>query len=208
MDVIQQFWMQLHNSPMPHLGPTSYIILAVLVGIEGPFATLAGGALAGSGRMLPQFVVLIAIAANLTADVMWYSVGYTGKVEWLLPYARWLGIRPHHITQLQTNMYHNARRVLPLTKFGAGLAIPALIATGMARTPWQRWLPTLAVAEVLRSSCLVIVGYTAATALTQASQSIRIVMATVTVSLIIAFVFWIRRGRRPLPALEEIRHDQ
>ena len=30
MDVIQQLWMQLHNNPMAHLGPASYIVLAIL----------------------------------------------------------------------------------------------------------------------------------------------------------------------------------
>ncbi len=207
MDVIQQLWMQLHNNPMAHLGPASYIVLAILVGFEGPFATLAGGALAGSGRMLPQVVVMVAIGANLAADVFWYSLGYTGKAAWLLPYARWFGIRPQHISQLQDNMYLHAHRVLPLTKFGAGLAIPALIATGMARAPWQRWLPILAVAEAIRTSFLVLLGYTAATALAEASQSIRLVMAVVTVSLGVAFVVWIRRWRRPLPALEEAHRE-
>ncbi len=207
MDVIQHLWMQLNHTPLPQAGPIGYIVLALLVGLEGPFATLAGGALAGSGRMLPQVVVLTAITANLVADVFWYTLGYTGKAEWLLPYARWFGIRPHHVSQLQTSMYHNAYRLLPLTKFGAGLAIPALIATGMARAPWRRWLPTLAVAEALRSFLLVTIGYSAASALTQASTGIRVVMAAVTVSLGIAFVLWLRRCRRPLPALEEVRHD-
>jgi membrane protein DedA with SNARE-associated domain len=205
MDVIQQLWVQLQHNPVPHLGPASYIVLAILVGLEGPFATLAGGALAGSGRMSPQVVILIAIAANLTADLFWYSLGYSGKVTWLLPYARWFGIRPQHISQLQANMYLHAHRVLPFTKFGAGLAIPALIATGMARAPWQRWLPTLAVAEILRSAFLVMLGYTAATALGQASQGIRVVMAAVTLSFIIAIVVWLRRGRRPVPAFEEVQ---
>ena len=133
----------------------------------------------------------IAIAANLTADLFWYSLGYSGKVTWLLPYARWFGIRPQHISQLQDNMYLHAHRVLPLTKFGAGLAIPALIATGLARAPWQRWLPTLAVAEALRSTFLVMVGYTAANALNQASQGIQVVMIAVTLSFIIAIIVWL-----------------
>lgn len=208
MDVVQQMWLQLHNNPVPHLGPASYLALAIMVGLEGPFATLAGGALAGSGRMLPQVVVLVAIAANLTADVFWYALGYTGKLEWLLPYARWCGMRPQHISQLQAGMYLHAHRVLPLAKFGAGLAIPALIATGLARAPWQRWLPTLAVAEVLRSSLLVFVGYTAANALSQTSQGIQLVMAAVTVALLAAFVIWFRRLRRPLPVFEEITREQ
>ena len=208
MEHIQQLWVQLYNNPVPHLGPASYIILAILVGVEGPFATLAGGALVGSGRMLLHVVVLTTIVANLTADLLWYSLGYAGKAEWLIPYARWFGIRPQHISHLQASMYHHAHHILPFTKFGAGLAIPALIATGMARTPWQRWLPTLAVAEVLRSSLLVMIGYAAATALTQASQGIRFAMVAISVLLVVAFVVWFNRWRRPLTDLEEAQHEQ
>ena len=65
--------------------------MALLVVVEGPFATLLGAAAASAGWMRPGLVLIAAAVGNLTADSLWYTLGYAGKLEWVLRFGRRLG---------------------------------------------------------------------------------------------------------------------
>src|SRR5574340_896441 len=83
----------IKSGQLPQLGFWTYVLLAVLVAIEGPIATLLGAAAASAGLMRPVPVFLAAAAGNLTADSLWYTLGYLGKAEWILHFGRRLGLR-------------------------------------------------------------------------------------------------------------------
>ncbi|HLV81124.1 MAG TPA: hypothetical protein VKT32_12620, partial [Chthonomonadaceae bacterium] len=80
-----------------HLGTWCYVILALLVMVEGPMMTLLGAAAAAAGLLRPQFVFVSAGMGNLAGDLLWYSLGRLGKIEWLLRYGRFLGLNREKI---------------------------------------------------------------------------------------------------------------
>jgi membrane protein DedA with SNARE-associated domain len=43
--------------------------------------------------MRPGLVFLAAATGNLTADSLWYTLGYAGKLEWALRFGRRLGLQ-------------------------------------------------------------------------------------------------------------------
>jgi membrane protein DedA with SNARE-associated domain len=153
----------LLNNPAAYLGselgPWSYLLLMVLVLIEGPIATLLGAFAASAGLMRPGLVFVSAAAANLTADTLWYSLGYMGKTDWLVKYGRVIRLRQVHIDLLKEQLRVHASRILLLGKLTLSFAVPVLIAAGMARVPWRRYLPVVALGEILWTGSLVLGGF-------------------------------------------------
>ena len=81
LELFQQFWIDLQQGQLPELGPWNYILLALLIIWQEPIAPLLGGAAAPAGFLRPGLVFLVGVTGNLTADVLWYSVGRRGNVD-------------------------------------------------------------------------------------------------------------------------------
>jgi membrane protein DedA with SNARE-associated domain len=141
------------------LGPWAYVLLGLFVMFEGPLATLAGAVAASSGFMHPGWVFFAASAGNLSADFLWFSLGYFGKTDWLIRYGRWVGIKPEHIVRIEGEINRYAPHLLLLAKLTMGFIVPTLVATGMARVPLRRWFPSLAVGETIWTGTLVVLGF-------------------------------------------------
>ena len=141
------------------VGAWSYILLGIFVMLEGPLATLAGAVAASAGLMKPGWVFCAASVGNLSADVLWYSLGYFGKTDWILRYSKWTRITPEQVVRLEGEIHHHAPRLLLLAKLTMGFIIPALIATGMARVPLRRWFYALITGETIWTGTLVVLGY-------------------------------------------------
>lgn len=170
MNLLKGFWDGLHTGLLPNLGYWNYFLLAALVAVEGPIATTLGAAAASAGLLRPGLVFLAASFGNLSADCLWYSLGSAGKIEWLLHYGKLFGIRPSHLEKLQRGMERHAPQILLLAKLTLSLVIPSLIAAGLAKIPWKRWFPAVALGEVVWTGSLVVIGYYATGAIIRIVQ--------------------------------------
>jgi membrane protein DedA with SNARE-associated domain len=141
------------------LGIWAYIFIALLTALEGPLTTLAGAVAASTGYLNPVLVFVSASTGNLTADTLWYSLGYLGKTEWLVRYGGWLGIKEKFILRLEKDVQTHIHKLLFVSKLTLGFVIPTLIAAGLARVPFKRWFGVLFAAECLWTGSLVLVGY-------------------------------------------------
>jgi len=137
----------------------AYILLVILVAVEGPVITLAGAVVASMGYLNPIMVFVSAGLGNLLADTLWYSLGYLGKREWLLRYGGKLGIKESSLARLQKDIHAHIRKILFIAKLTLGFVIPTLIAAGLARVPMKRWFGVLFAAECLWTGSLVLIGY-------------------------------------------------
>ena len=159
LHAIESLVAALRSGALPELGPWTYLVLGLLVLLEGPLATLLGAAAASAGLMRPWGVFAAAAIGNLTADTLWYSVGYLGKTRWIQQFGKRFGVRESLIQHLEAHMIKHATRVLFLAKLTLSFVIPSLIAAGLLRIPMRRWLPALLLAETLWTGSLVLIGY-------------------------------------------------
>lgn len=178
---------------LPQLGVWTYILLGMLVAVEGPIATLLGAAAASAGLMRPLLVFAAAAIGNLTADSLWYSLGYLGKTEWILHFGRRLGLRESLINHLKQKMIDHATKMLFLAKLTVSFVIPSLIAAGLLRVPWRRWFPALLIAETLWTGSLVLIGYYTTEAVKRVEQGVEYAMLGASILFVI---FVILAGRR------------
>lgn len=159
---LREVWSNIHAGQLPDLGVWSYVLLTVLVATEGPLSTLLGAVAAAAGILDVRLVFLATLTGNVAGDVLWYAVGYTGKVESLLHRSPWLGSKRRHLERLKREMHAHAAKLLIFAKLAYGLIVPTLVAAGMARVPWRRWFPTVFVMETCWSLLLIWAGFHAA----------------------------------------------
>ncbi|HXD10712.1 MAG TPA: VTT domain-containing protein, partial [Anaerolineales bacterium] len=147
------------NSGLQPMQGWAYVVLAIVVALEGPVTTLAGAVSASAGLLNPILVFVSASIGNLIADTLWYSLGYLGKIEWAVRYGGWLGIKEQSIARMQKHVQEHIHKILFIAKLTLGFVIPTLIAAGLARVPFKRWFGVLFAAECLWTGGLVLVGY-------------------------------------------------
>jgi membrane protein DedA with SNARE-associated domain len=210
MDAVLQFFRDfgqaLASGEGTPLGFWSYLALMGLVLVEGPIATLLGAAAASAGLMNPAGVFAASSVGNLTADLLWYSLGYLGRTEWLSRHGSWFGLRQVHIEKLTGDMQRHARKLLVIAKLTVSLAVPVLIATGVARVPWRRWFGAVFLAEMAWTGLLVFAGYHFARSLRQLEawlQVIAIVAFSLFVVLIARYAFRLVQQWSDFPRMEE-----
>jgi membrane protein DedA with SNARE-associated domain len=195
MILINDLVVTIKSGQLPQLGGWTYIILALLVAAEGPVATLLGAAAASAGLMRPIPVFFAAAAGNLTADTLWYTVGYMGKTEWILHFGRWLGLRKEQLERLEHNMVDHAAKVLFLAKLTLSFMVPCLIAAGLVRAPWRKWFPVVAAGEAIWTGSLVLIGFYATEALKRVEKGIEYFILFGSI-LFLLVIIWV--GRRLL----------
>jgi membrane protein DedA with SNARE-associated domain len=198
IQLLQSFLTTLKSGQLPELGYWTYLVLAILVAIEGPVATLLGAAAASAGLMYPFPVFMAAAIGNLSADSLWYLLGYAGKLEWALRFGRRLGLKPAILERLEQGMHTHAARILFIAKLTVSFMIPSLIAAGLVKVPWRRWFPALFAGEMIWTGALVLIGFYA----TEAIKRVERAMEYGILALALIFVFFMLwKGRHVLRTL-------
>jgi len=185
--LFQDFFQALRSGQLPQLGTWTYILLAALVAVEGPIATLLGAAAASAGLMKPGWVFFSAAIGNLSADSLWYTLGYIGKIDWLLRFGKKLGIHIDVMASLEKAMRDHTARILFLAKLTLSMMIPALITAGLVKAPWRRWFPAIFSGEMLWTGSLMIIGFYT----TEAIIRVELGVEYVALGGVVAFLFFL-----------------
>lgn len=188
LELLQQIWSDFQQGQLPELGPWNYLILSILMVWQGPIASLFGGAAASAGLLKPGLVFLVGVIGNLTADIVWYSLGRKGNVERLFEGGR-LGMHRGRFYRLRDGMRSHATKILLMAKLSFGLAVPTLVAAGLSKLSWKKWFPIVFIGETIFTGTLVIIGYYATEAIKQVEQGIHLFLLLMT-GLIIVLAIW------------------
>ncbi len=183
-------------SAMQHMGPWSYVALAVLVMLEGPVCTLLGTAAACDGMLSPLLVFAAAAVGNLCGDLLWYTLGRLAPLEWLLRHGPRFGLQPQALGELERDIRHHSRSIIVTAKLTWVFATTALMALGMSRVPLRSWLWADAAAEALWSGTLVFGGFYLVHWLASVQRWMALVGACGWVLVVVAAIVYLRH-RRP-----------
>lgn len=187
---------EVHLQFSQDLGLWAYLLLALLVMVEGPVATLAGAVAASAGLMKPVLVFIFAATANLVSDTLWYTVGYLGKMEWLHRYGGWFGLREEYIHRFNRDIQNHAAKLLFVAKLTLGFTIPSLVATGLARVPIRRWFFVLVLGETIWTGTLVLLGFHFGKYIQRLERSVEVVALIGMLLFVGLLLFYISSIRR------------
>ncbi|GAB3992114.1 hypothetical protein GCM10029992_66620 [Glycomyces albus] len=150
MDVAELLWTAVTD----HL----HASLGLLVLVEGPAATVFGGSLVGAGLVAFWPILLIVVAAEVTADSGLYLLGRLGARPRVARLLRRLGLTAVRRERLTAVINGDLPRVVACAKAVDLAAVPAFLAAGLARVPYRRFVSWTAAASTVRAALLLAVG--------------------------------------------------
>ncbi len=162
----------MKSGQLPQLGYWTYLVLAVLVAIEGPVATLLGAAAASAGLMRPWLVFICRSGRQSIGRLALVSAGLCRKTRMGLALRAQAGVRPEILERLEQGMHEHAARILFIAKLTVSFMIPSLIAAGLVKVRWRRWFPALFAGEMIWTGSLVLIGYYATEAIKRVEQGV------------------------------------
>jgi membrane protein DedA with SNARE-associated domain len=197
-ELLDQIGAALSAGTLPDLGAWSYVILVLLVFVEGPAATLVAATMAASGLLRADLVFAVSVMANFLADTFWYLIGYSAGHGGRVLQIGWLRRRWHVVESMEQALQGRAAKMYLLTKLSMGLlTIPVLIASGVARVPWLRLLAVSVLVEPLWNGLLVLAGYRLGDSVAHMERGMRIgAIAGSVVIFVVLLVFYRRMFSR------------
>lgn len=186
----------MHIQFSQELGLWAYLLLALLVMVEGPVATLAGAVAASAGYMKPMGVFVSAASGNLLSDILWYTLGYLGRMEWIHRYGGYVGLREEMIRRLMSDIQRHAAKLLFVAKLTLGFTIPTLVATGLARVPIRRWFPFLLFGETIWTGSLVVMGFYFGQHVRRLERGIELIALGGALLFVVVLLAWLARYRK------------
>lgn len=184
-----------------------YILVTLMVMLEGPLSILIASTAASSGFLYPLPVFAAASLGNLLGDILWYLLGRSGKIEWALK-LRFLRLDVERIHFLKQSIARHAVKILLIAKLTNGMIVPTLIATGLARVPLRRWFPFIFVANLFTTGAFVGLGYYTALNLQHVDHWLRYVAIAFSIIIFLFIALWIQRSFARRFSVEQLLADE
>jgi membrane protein DedA with SNARE-associated domain len=132
-----------------------YIALFLIAILEGPIITIIGAFLASQGYLNIFAVYLIASAADLSGDMIYYGIGRAGS---RVDIRRVLGISATDLARARRYIEQHGAKVLLIAKY-TQTGIVALPACGAVKMPVRKFLWYNVLGTIPKSFGLIVVGY-------------------------------------------------
>ena len=135
-----------------------YLVFPLMV-LEGTVITVIAGALVNAGIFNFWGILLCAIFAALTGDIVHYLIGRHGQDRYV---SKWLLKHEHSAAKFESYkvaFHKHPGRVLLLSKFSFAFTSFGLLAAGMAKVSIRKFIWYNFIGEVPKSTLLVLTGF-------------------------------------------------
>jgi membrane protein DedA with SNARE-associated domain len=136
-----------------------YAILFPLVIIEGPIVTILAGFLASLGQLNLFICYPLIVVGDVIGDVFMYLQGRWGGKPVIERWGHHFGIKPEMIVRLEEHFKNRPGKTLVLGKISHFFGGPILIAAGMARMKFSKFLWFNVLGTLPKSLILLLVGF-------------------------------------------------
>jgi membrane-associated protein len=116
------------------------IIIAPLAVLEGPVVAVVAGYLAKTGLIAVSQAYGVLVLADLFGDVILYTIGRRGRARAVRPWLARFGVTRRWLAQGLRAFRCNGGRILVLGKLTHSAGFAVLLAAGMARMPFARFI--------------------------------------------------------------------
>ena len=144
---------------VPWIIAHGYFIFFFTALIEGPLVTTAAGVVAAFGYYNIVIIVLIAIAGDLTADVIYYFIGYHSRILVIERYGHHFGITRERIEKIEKMVHKNFKKTMLIVKVSPIIPIPGLIAIGASRVSLKKFVEMSLLITAPKSLLFALLGF-------------------------------------------------
>jgi membrane protein DedA with SNARE-associated domain len=136
----------------------AFFILAIL---EGPTVMTIGGFFLKLGYADFWPIYLTLMAGDLTADAIWYTIGYFGAKPLVKKYGRFFSITEELLSKTEVVFRKHQNKILFFSKatMGFGFALVILITAGTIKVPFKKYMTFNFLGQFLITAFFVGIGY-------------------------------------------------
>jgi len=132
-----------------------YLILFLVVAIEGPIISVIAGLLIAQGQMNLYYGLAIIIFADLFGDVIYYFLGRRSRNFGM----KILRVTPQKLSELEGYFHDHGGKTMFIGKLAHGIGSTFLFAAGVAKMPFRKFLYYNVLATIPKSIILIVIGY-------------------------------------------------
>ncbi|HZS43140.1 MAG TPA: DedA family protein [Candidatus Paceibacterota bacterium] len=138
-----------------------YLILFPVFIVEGPVSTIIASYLASlpSHYLAVWPIVILAMAADLLGDFIYYSIGRWGRESRLVRKLKWLGLTPERLGKIDSHFEKHGGKTIAIGKLSHGVGWPTMIGAGVTRMPLWKFFSINTAVSLLKTGALVFIGY-------------------------------------------------
>ncbi|MFA6297184.1 MAG: DedA family protein [Candidatus Paceibacterota bacterium] len=182
-----------------------YFILFPGILFEGPILTMLGGFLAspsGGIIMNVDIVFIVAVLADLTGDVLYYSIGRFSGSDFIEKYRKFLGLTQERLSKLKHYFERHGSKTIILGKISHGLGWPAMVAAGAAHMRFGKFMTINTIVSLGKTVILVALGYYYGKSSETLFKYVGWAGTTLTI-LVFGIAFYVLYAKRKDPVLEK-----
>ncbi len=178
---------------IPWLEHYKYFAIFPLAFVEGPIITIIAGFFSSLGYINIFFAYLVIVAGDLASDLMYYFLGNKGGIKFIGKWGRYFGITEQHAESMEKHFDKHGGKMLFLGKLSHGIGTAFLVAAGLAKMPFKKFLFYNSLATLLKSFILILIGYYfghAFATINSYLEKITILSVAITITFLIAYLLY------------------
>ena len=142
-------WVIVHGYPL--------MFLAML--IEGPIVTAAASFGAAFGYFNIFIVFILSILGDVMADLIYYAIGYSGRIMVVQKFGRRFGLTEERIRKVEALLNSHPNKTLIALKLTPILPTPGLMIVGTSRMPLKKFITISSLVIFPKTIFFVLLGY-------------------------------------------------
>ena len=137
-----------------------YLIIFPFAVLEGPIITIISGFLASTGVLNFWVAFAVVVFGDLFADNLYYALGRFGRERFIRSrLGKLLGLDEKRVEKLEKHFATHPWKTFTFGKFVHGTGSPILVAGGMAKVPYKKFLGYNIPTTLLNSFILIEIGF-------------------------------------------------
>jgi len=133
------------------------IFLAMIIG--GPIFISAAAFAAALGYFNIFVVFILSLLGELGVDMLFYSIGYLGRLGLVERYGHFLGLSHERIAKLENLLHEHVWKTLITIKLSPFLPAPGFIVVGASKLPFKKFFTIITSIGLPKSLFFTLIGY-------------------------------------------------
>jgi len=136
-----------------------YLLIFVIMFLEGPITTYGAAFFAALGYLNIWFVFILSIFGNLVPDVMYYFCGRFSRIKTIERWMNFFGVDKRRIKWVEHHLRNHAAKAIVIIKLVPIVPGVGLFLTGFMKVPFKKFFLVSAIFNIVASVVFCILGF-------------------------------------------------
>lgn len=176
-----------------------YFALFPLAVLEGPIITVLTGFFSSLGYINFFLAYLVIVAGDLAGDALHYTLGRFGREKFIDKWGHYIGVDKEQVEFLERQFDKRGSKLLFIGKMAHGVGGAFLVAAGVIKMPFGKFLFSNFLATIMKSLILLLAGFYFGRALTTINTYLEkislVTIGAACFALLIYFLYFRKRRK-------------